>query len=158
MSVCLWSDCFNFSATLVLYMVPNSAIFFWGFTGFSRRKICIAYFTKCWGSRGCIFLYFEQDKLRIANSKLIFTTRQAILLCFKSFLFQLCFFLVMSLCIQTGILVSKALWIWHWNSNFLMFYIFFFYSQYDTGITPIMEAAISGHELIFNILLDHVSL
>jgi len=34
--------------------------------------------------------------------------------------------------------------------------ISFLCSQYSTGITPIMEAAISGHEILFNILLDHV--
>ena len=35
--------------------------------------------------------------------------------------------------------------------------ISFLCRHYHTGITPLMEAAVAGHEIIFSILLEHVS-
>ena len=35
--------------------------------------------------------------------------------------------------------------------------ISFLCRHYHTGITPLMEAAMAGHEIIFGILLEHVS-
>ena len=45
-----------------------------------------------------------------------------------------------------------------WLCYLITFFLIISYpdSQYHTNITPLMEAAIEGHEVIFRLLLEHV--